>query len=109
MTLTVTDSKGKVVYVLDAVSGDPAVTQSLYLSAGTYTLAYTYRSVSGRPAAPIRYHLAQAQLSDGVGTYAPMTMLTPTTTSTSSTTTSTSSTTFLSPSTSPVLGTWYFF
>lgn len=83
VTLTITNSNGNVLLVLTAVAGDPALTQSVYLMAGTYTLTYTYSTVSGQPAASIRYHLGLWELSDGVGTYAPM--IAPTTTTTTTT------------------------
>ena len=89
VTLTITDTVGKVVFTLDAISGEPTVTGSVYLAAGTYKLTYTYRTVSGQVAAPIRYRLAARELSEGVGTYAPLTTTTTTTPTTTSTTTTT--------------------
>jgi hypothetical protein len=109
VTLTITDSAGNEVFVLNAASGDPAVTGAAYLLDGTYTLTYTYGAVNGQTAAPIRYHLALLALSDGVGTYAPT--LPPTnTTPTNTTTTNTAPTTTLTaPATNLWLGKWYFF
>jgi hypothetical protein len=105
VTMTVTDSAGKVVFTLSAESGQPAVTASQYLAAGTYTVAYRYRSLADQVAAPVVYHLALLQLSEGVGPYA-------TTTSTlgDTTTTTESDITYIgTTSTTTLLGYWYFF
>lgn len=93
-TLIVKDSAGKVVFVLNAASGEPAVTHAVPLSAGIYTFTFTYRPVSGQTAVAIRYHLGLMALSEGVGTYPP-----PTTTTMPAPTTTTTSTTMPAPMT----------
>ena len=101
-TLTVTDATGKAVLVLDAVSGQPAVTVAQYLAAGVYTFKYTYHTVSGQSAAPIRYHLALLKLTEGVGTYAPpLTSPLPPP--------AYSPTVYTAPSLPVPMGLWYFF
>jgi hypothetical protein len=100
VTLTVTDAAGQAVFTLAAAAGDPAVTISQSLAAGSYTLRYTYWSPDGAAAAPISYSLADLKLDEGVGTYA---------TKTTTTTTTTYSTTTYSTSTTTSTGYWYLF
>jgi hypothetical protein len=99
VTMLVTDPSGRMVFSLDVTAGDPAVTAVQYLSAGTYTVTYTFHSGTSRTAAPIRYDLSMLELSDPVGTY-------PTTTTTTSPTSPTSPMSPTSP-TSPTSGTTY--
>jgi hypothetical protein len=70
VTMTVVDAAGNVVVSLSATAGQPTVTAVRYLSAGSYTVRYDYRSPAGSVAAPVRYGLFLLQLSDGVGPYA---------------------------------------
>ncbi len=103
--LTVTDATGKVVFALDAVTGQPAVSVSQYLAAGTYTFTYTYHPVSGQPAAPVCYHLGLLELSEDVGTYPPTT----TTTTTTTYYVTDPTTTYYAPPPPSTLSLWYFF
>jgi hypothetical protein len=70
VTMTVLDAYGRVVFTLDATAGQPPVTAVQYLAAGTYTVRYAYRGISGTTAAPLRFDLFLLQLSEGVGPYA---------------------------------------
>ncbi|HYH64559.1 MAG TPA: matrixin family metalloprotease [Urbifossiella sp.] len=116
VTLTVRDAAGGVVLVLDAAAGEPAVTRSVFLAAGDYTLTYTSSTVWGGTA-PVCYHAALTRLSEGAGTYPP---LLPGTTTTYTTTTTTGTTLYLAPTTTlsttqvfapttTKLGSWYSF
>jgi hypothetical protein len=66
VTMTVTDSAGRVVFTLTATAGQPAVTTTQYLSAGTYTVTY---SRTGGGAGLVSYKLFLMELNDGVGPY----------------------------------------
>ena len=63
VTMTVRDAAGNVVVSLSATAGQPAVTAVRYLSAGTYTVQYTYRSHGrlDRRAGAVRPVPAQAE------------------------------------------------
>jgi hypothetical protein len=67
ITMTVYDANGNVVFALTAVAGQPPVTATRYLKAGTYTIRY---SAAAANAAPVGYGLFMLQLSDPVGPYA---------------------------------------
>jgi hypothetical protein len=69
VVMTVTDSGGRTVLTLAVDAGEPAVTAARYLASGTYTVTYTYRSVSGRTPAALDYDLFLFQVTDGVGPY----------------------------------------
>lgn len=71
VTMTVYDENGIAVFALTASGGNPAVTATRYLAAGTYTVRYTTTSGSGSN--PVAYNLYLHQLSEGVGPYAPST------------------------------------
>jgi hypothetical protein len=77
VTMTVLDAAGRVVFTLDATAGQPGATAVKYLAAGSYTVRYDYRGVSGAPAAPLRFDLFLLQLSGGVGPYATATTAAP--------------------------------
>ncbi|MFL5339279.1 MAG: matrixin family metalloprotease [Gemmataceae bacterium] len=70
VTMTLLDSSGNVVLSLTAQANRPSVTGSIYLKAGTYTVRYTARAVSGSAFAPVAYQLNTLDLSDPVSTYA---------------------------------------
>ncbi|HSQ56491.1 MAG TPA: matrixin family metalloprotease [Gemmata sp.] len=65
VTMTITDTNGNVVLVMQATAGMPLTTRVKYLSAGTYRVSYT---TSGT--APIRRDLYILKLTDNVGPYA---------------------------------------
>jgi len=67
VTMTIRDANGNVVLTLTATAGEPTVTATQYLRAGTYTVSYTGASSNSQP---ISYGLFMLQLSDGVGPYA---------------------------------------
>ncbi|AMV25554.1 Matrixin [Gemmata sp. SH-PL17] len=102
--LTATDATGKVIFVLDAESGQPAVTAVQYLAAGAYTFKYVYHSVTGKTVAPIRYHLALLELTEGIGTYAPPLIAPPPPPAPTY-----SPTIYIAPSLPAPMGLWYFF
>jgi hypothetical protein len=108
VTLTVTDAAGRVVFALDAVAGEPAVTRSVFLAAGSYTLTYAYAPAPGQAAVPVRYHLAQLALSEGAGTYLPPLPGMPATTAPRPAA-PTSTTVYSAPVTFTHFGSWYFF
>ena len=69
VVMTVSDSAGNAVLTLAVDAGQPQVTAARYLAAGTYTVTYTYRAVSGKTAAPLGYDLFLLEITDGVGPY----------------------------------------
>jgi hypothetical protein len=69
VVMTVTDSAGNTVLTLAVDTGQPQVTAARYLAAGTYTVTYTYRAVSGKTAAALGYDLFLLEITDGVGPY----------------------------------------
>jgi hypothetical protein len=71
VTMTVYDEKGIAVFALTASGGNPAVTATRYLAAGTYTIRYT--STSSSASSPVSFNLYLHQLSEGVGPYSPST------------------------------------
>ncbi|VTR95745.1 peptidase m10a and m12b matrixin and adamalysin : Matrixin OS=Singulisphaera acidiphila (strain ATCC BAA-1392 / DSM 18658 / VKM B-2454 / MOB10) GN=Sinac_4791 PE=4 SV=1: Peptidase_M10 [Gemmata massiliana] len=75
ITMTVYDADGNVVFTLTSVAGQPAVTSSRYLKAGTYTVKYTGAKSN---VSRIGYGLFMTQLSEGVGPYATSTASPPT-------------------------------
>jgi Matrixin len=71
VTMTLYNAAGQCILTLKADSGKPMVTAVRYLSEGTYTVQYTYRSTGGTSPAPaVEYSLFLLQLSDGAGPYA---------------------------------------
>jgi hypothetical protein len=76
VTMTVEDAAGNIVVSLTAAAGQPTVTATRYLAAGTYRVRYSYDSTTGTVAAPVQYDLFLLKLSDGVGTYSTTTSTT---------------------------------
>jgi hypothetical protein len=68
--LTIVNSKGNVVLSLLATDGQPAVTATVYLTSGQYTVYQTAGSPSGQLTTPIDCVLDALILSDPIGTYA---------------------------------------
>src|SRR5205807_8497393 len=68
ITLTVYDSKGRVVCSFDTVTGQPPTTAVAYLTAGTYRVHMSVKSSSGSYL-PIKYLLSGEVLSDPIGPY----------------------------------------
>lgn len=66
VTMTLTDASGNVLLTLSVAAGQPAVTGTTYLAAGTYGIQYAYRPAGG-PAAPIQYGLFVMDLDDPIG------------------------------------------
>jgi hypothetical protein len=77
VTMTVSDASGNVLFTLTATAGQPPVTATKYLNAGTYTVKY---STAATNTSTVNYALFLAQISEGVGPYMPSTA-SPTTTS----------------------------
>ena len=98
VTMTVYDADGNAVFSLTSVAGQPPVTATRYLNAGTYTVRY---SAPPTNTAPVGYALFMAQLSEGVGPYATSTATPPSSTAPSSTTTTTPTSSSTSTSSSP--------
>lgn len=69
VTMTVTDSAGRVVLTLDLDAGQPAVTAARYLQCGTYQVTFRHRTVAGKPTGAVQYSLFLLQVTDGVGPY----------------------------------------
>lgn len=68
VTMTVTDEFGNIVFTLSATTGQPAVTTTRYLKAGSYTVRYS--TTFGTALSPLGYKMYLMQLSEGVGPYA---------------------------------------
>jgi hypothetical protein len=66
VTMTVHDEMGNVVFTLTAAAGQPPVTTTRNLKAGTYTVRY---SAAGNTLKPADFGLYLIKLSDGVGPY----------------------------------------
>jgi hypothetical protein len=105
VVMTVTDATGNTVFSFAVDAGQTAVTTSRYLAIGTYTVTYTYRTVSGPPAGSIQYSLFMLQVTDGVGPYAPG----GSNSSPSGGTTNSGGYTYAGSSTSKPSGDYYFF
>jgi hypothetical protein len=97
VTMTVTDASGSVVFTLTAVAGQPVVTATKYLTAGTYAVRY---SAAKSNASTAGYSLFLAELSDPIGPYMTTTASPPPSTSPSSPPPSGSTTTSPPPSSS---------
>lgn len=67
ITMAVYDENGTLVFTLSASGGNPAVTTTRYLAAGTYTVCYS--TTSGSASNPAGFNLYLLQLSEGVGPY----------------------------------------
>lgn len=76
VTMTVTDSSGRVVFTLSSVAGQPTATTTQFLKAGTYTVRYTFMT-TGSQAAPVNFDLFTLKLSDPVGPYSTSTASAP--------------------------------
>jgi hypothetical protein len=83
VSMQILDATGKVVVSLDSTANQPLSTTTAYLTAGTFTVRYTYR---GTATGPVRYDLFLLRLSEDVGPYATRTTKGGTTTSGSSST-----------------------
>ena len=70
VVMTVTDAAGRVVFTLAVDAGQPAVTTTRYLAAGSYTVKYAYRPVSGQATGTVQYNLFMLEVTEGVGPYA---------------------------------------
>jgi hypothetical protein len=68
VTMTVTDSTGRVVFTLSATAGQPTATVTQYMAPGTYAVSYSFGGSSGT-AAPVGYDLFLLQLTEPVGPY----------------------------------------
>jgi hypothetical protein len=69
IVMTVMNSAGQTVLTLAVNAGQPMATATAYLAADTYTVTYTYQSVSGTTPAPVQYSLFMLDVTDGVGPY----------------------------------------
>lgn len=68
VTMTVSDANGNVVFTLTSTAGQPVVTATKYLNAGTYTVKYRAGQAN---VGTVNYALFMAQVSEGVGPYLP--------------------------------------
>lgn len=64
--MSVFDDTGRLVFMLTATAGQPIVTATKYLNAGTYTVKYTAGSTNR---STVSYSLFLTQISEGVGPF----------------------------------------
>jgi hypothetical protein len=68
VTMTITDTQGRVVFTLTSTANQPTTTGTVYLKAGTYQVHYAAQPLSGTLASLV-YALNVLDLSDNTGTY----------------------------------------
>jgi hypothetical protein len=69
VSMTITDATGAVVMTLGVTAGQPTATRMQYLAAGTYTVTYSYQTVSGTSPSGIGFNLSVLEVSDPIGPY----------------------------------------
>ena len=109
VVMTVTDAAGRVVFTLAVDAGQPAVTTTRYLAAGSYKVTYTHRPVSGRPSGTVQYSLFLLKVTEGVGPYATDSTRPQSGTTSGSTTTESGGYTYGGSSTTKPSGNYYYF